>query len=365
MEIERWKLKKLIKELNGIKGSATSCITVYVNAGEQISGVIQLLRNEEGTAINIKSRVNRQSVLGAITKIVYLLSTFSRPPINGMALFATETEVHMVELMKPINKSLYLCDKQFHTEHLLELLSDEETYGYVVIDGNGFLFGTLSGSHKQTLYKESVDLPKKHRAGGQSSVRFGRLRMEKRHNYVRKVAESANRIYLPLIKTLKGLVFAGSAEFKQVLFESEILDPRIKALVISIIDVSYGGENGFQQAMELSSGVIVNEKLNREKALIEEFMNEIKTDGNYCFGEKELRYMIELGAVKVVIIWEELDLVEWLSAQTGFDLRIVSNCTSVGTQFVQGFGGIGGILRYKVEKVEEVGEPNDFDEDFM
>ncbi len=37
----------------------------------------------------------------------------------------------------------------------------------------------------------SVDLPKKHGRGGQSALRFARLRMEKRHNYVRKVAELA------------------------------------------------------------------------------------------------------------------------------------------------------------------------------
>ena len=34
----------------------------------------------------------------------------------------------------------------------------------------------------------SVDLPKKHGRGGQSALRFARLRMEKRHNYVRKVS---------------------------------------------------------------------------------------------------------------------------------------------------------------------------------
>ena len=39
----------------------------------------------------------------------------------------------------------------------------------------------------QVLGKFSVELPKKHGRGGQSALRFARLRMEKRHNYVRKV----------------------------------------------------------------------------------------------------------------------------------------------------------------------------------
>jgi hypothetical protein len=39
-----------------------------------------------------------------------------------------------------------------------------------------------------TAAAAAVDLPKKHGRGGQSALRFARLRMEKRHNYVRKVS---------------------------------------------------------------------------------------------------------------------------------------------------------------------------------
>ncbi len=55
------------------------------------------------------------------------------------------------------------------------------------MDGNGTLYGTLQGNTRTILHKFSVDLPKKHGRGGQSAVRFARLRMEARHNYVRKV----------------------------------------------------------------------------------------------------------------------------------------------------------------------------------
>ena len=60
-------------------------------------------------------------------------------------------------------------------------------YGFIILDGNGTLFGTLSGNTRETLHKFQVDLPKKHGRGGQSALRFARLRLEKRHNYVRKV----------------------------------------------------------------------------------------------------------------------------------------------------------------------------------
>jgi peptide chain release factor subunit 1 len=95
------------------------------------------------------------------------------------------------EPFKPINTSMYLCDNKFHCEPLKELLADEFTFGFIIVDGNGALYGTLCGNTKDIIHKFTVELPKKHGRGGQSSVRFARLRVEKRHNYLRKVCEMA------------------------------------------------------------------------------------------------------------------------------------------------------------------------------
>lgn len=100
------------------------------------------------------------------------------------------------EPFKPINASLYLCDNKFHTEALNELLESDDKFGFIIMDGNGTLFGTLSGNTREVLHKFTVDLPKKHGRGGQSALRFARLRMEKRHNYVRKTAELATQFYI-------------------------------------------------------------------------------------------------------------------------------------------------------------------------
>ena len=40
--------------------------------------------------------------------------------------------------------------------------------------------------------------------GGQSALRFARLRMEKRHNYVRKVAETAVQLFISNDKVFIG-----------------------------------------------------------------------------------------------------------------------------------------------------------------
>ena len=46
---------------------------------------------------------------------------------------------------------------------------------------------------------------------------------------------------------VSGLVLAGSADFKTELSQSDMLDQRLAAKIIKIVDVSYGGENGFNQ----------------------------------------------------------------------------------------------------------------------
>lgn len=46
---------------------------------------------------------------------------------------------------------------QFHTEALTALLADDNI-GFIVMDGNGALFGTLQGNTREVLHRFTVDL---------------------------------------------------------------------------------------------------------------------------------------------------------------------------------------------------------------
>merc|ERR1740137_285909 len=258
-----------------------------------------MLADEFGTASNIKSRVNRLSVLSAITSVQQRLKLYTKVPPNGLVIYCgtivtdegKEKKVNIdFEPFKPINTSLYLCDNKFHTEALSALLADDNRFGFIVMDGNGALFGTLQGNTRDVLHKFTVDLPKKHGRGGQSALRFARLRLEKRHNYVRKVAELATQMFIVdgQRPNVQGLVLAGSADFKSELMRSDLFDQRLHKIVIKMVDVSYGGENGFNQAIELSADTLGTVKLLKEKKLLQKFMDEISQDtGKYCFGVED------------------------------------------------------------------------------
>ncbi|XP_065648372.1 eukaryotic peptide chain release factor subunit 1 isoform X2 [Hydra vulgaris] len=409
--VEIWKIKKLIRSLEAARGNGTSMISLIIPPKDQISRVSKMLADEFGTASNIKSRVNRLSVLGAITSVQNRLKLYNKVPPNGLVVYCgtivtnegKEKKVNIdFEPFKPINTSLYLCDNKFHTEALTALLEDDNKFGFIIMDGNGALFGTLCGNTRDVLHKFTVDLPKKHGRGGQSALRFARLRMEKRHNYVRKVAETAVQMFISNDKVnVTGIVMAGSADFKSELSTSDMFDQRLQAKILKIVDISYGGENGFNQAIELSAEVLSNVKFIQEKKLIGKYFDEISQDtGRFCFGVEDTIKALEMGSVETLIIWENMDvqrvvlknpegsvdevkvlllnpeqekdrshfidketgielevvdkmsLIEWLANKYksfGAHLEIVTDRSQEGSQFCRGFGGIGGLLRYKVD----------------
>lgn len=426
VSIEQWRIRKLIKSLEAARGSGTSMISLIIPPKDSVVQVNKMLAEEVGTASNIKSRVNRLSVLSAITSAQQKLKLFSKTPPNGLVVFVgtimtdegKEKKVSIdFEPFKPVNNFLYLCDSRFHTEDLKYLLESEDKFGFIVFDGSSCLYGTVQGSQRDVLHKFTVDLPKKHGRGGQSSVRFARLRVEKRHNYLRKVAELATTFFISNDRpNVVGLVLAGSAEFKNDLAQSDMFDPRLAAVLLKIVDVSYGGENGFNQAIELSADTLKGVKFVQEKKIITKYFEEVALDtGKVCYGISDTLKALDMGAVELLLVYEGLELsrvviknphndevvthfltpqeekqdkffrdaatgnelvvvertplTEWLALNYksfGTKLEFVTNKSQEGAQFVKGFGGIGGLLRYKVEFDNyEIDEGFDDEEIFM
>ncbi|KAG5475407.1 hypothetical protein LSCM1_03521 [Leishmania martiniquensis] len=440
--IERYKVKKLIQMLESARGMGTSVISVYMTPREQISGMVTKLNNEYGTASNIKSHTNKLSVQSAITAALGRLKQIPRVPPNGLLLYSgtvmtadnKEKKLTLdIEPFKPVSRSLYLCDNKFHTEELRRMLESDDKFGFIIMDGSGCTFATVCGDVKEKLGSFTVELPKKHGRGGQSKNRFARIRMERRHNYVRKVAESAVSYFITNDRpNVRGLVLAGSADFKEVLFQSDLFDPRLKEVVVKVVDVAHPGDVGLNQAIDLSADALSGVKLVQEKKLLQTFFDQIAMDTQqYCFGVNDTMRCLEAGAVETLICFEDLEVnryvivksrgaedeateihllteaeankknihaqeagktqneiesenfVDWLAQnyqKFGCTLELISDRSQEGTQLVRGFGGIGGILRYKMdvmalrdhekkdedeERIAANNDEFDFDDDFM
>lgn len=307
---------------------------------------------------------------------------------------------------RPIQTLIYHCDNHFYTEPIKKLLVDEgdEPYGVIVCDGKGALFGTIQGSSREVIHRMSVDLPNKHRRGGQSAKRFERLCEEKRKKYVQKVAEMAIRFYITdSSPNVHGIILAGSANLKDDLSKQTVFAKRLSHLVLASLDISYGGESGFSQVIDDCVDLIGSKKLSHEKCLLESYMEAIDQDnGRCCYSTEETLQALDMGAAEVIIVWENLEinryqlrnretgeervlhlsreeevsknrgkhfrhgsvelevlkkerLIDWIidhHESFGCRLEIISDSTGVGSQFVRGFGGLGALLRWRVEFLE-------------
>lgn len=284
------------------------------------------------------------------------------------------------------------------------MLLPKDLFGFIVADGNGALFGTLRGNLKTTLESFTVDLPRKHGRGGQSSNRFERIRTEKRHNFLREVAEATiDNFITNNMPNVKCLVIAGSAEIKNDLLKSDLFDKRLRSIQIEVVDIMYGGELGFQEAIEKASGFLSGVRLVDEKKVLKGYFNEINKSSNlWVSGVKETTTFLLSKLIKNLIVFENIDLfavtlkndpevkflstkdleeipnseieeerqfIDWLIDEERYktyvdSMEFVSDSSSEGTQFVRGFGGIGGILRYGLEKEDffEKEEEIDFDD---
>ena len=197
--------------------------------------------------------------------------------------------------------------------------------------------------------------------------------------------------------------------------DSEHFDPRLKKIIITTVDVSYGFDQGFNQAITLAGEALSDVKLVEEKKLISKFFEEISLDtGMIVFGVQDTMKAMQLGSLKSCMLNEEIEimryeiknpvtgemkqyflndqqamdpkyfkdqatgvdlevvstepLADWLCMnykEFGIEINFISDKSSDGYQFCKGFGGIGGFLRYKMDVDDLMGGVDDPDnEDF-
>ena len=207
------------------------------------------------------------------------------------------------------------------------------------------------------------------------------------------------------VVNVKGIIIAGIAQFKDELAESSLLDARLRNKVISVVDVAYGGMQGLHQAIELATGDLAQVKLVQEQQTLQRFFDEIahsEDAGRYCFGAREVERALNAGVVSSLLLHDKLrayrhvlrtasgvehviytptaaigptdfpkhveaagseivaseELIQFLIDEApnhGARIDLVTDRSTLGSQFARGFGGVGAFLRYgwSVEEEEE------------
>jgi len=327
--LELFRLRKTLDVLASKEGSHTELITLYVPPGKQISDAINMLRDEYGTASNIKSTTTRKNVQEAIVKVQQRLKLFKDPGENGLVIFcgaipqesggpgSERMETYVIIPPEPIRIYLYRCDSRFHTEHLQEQLREKETYGILLIDASGATIATLQGKRLEIVREMTSGVAGKTRAGGQSARRYERLRDMQLNEYFTRVGQHANDIFLP-IDTLKGLILAGPGPTKYDFEKGDYLNYMLKKKIIDTIDTAYVEEQGVKEVVEKAPEIMRKVRYIEEKQIMQQFLYEIGHDsGLLTYGEVEVRRALEAGAVRTLLISEKADF-----------LRVTAKCNA-------------------------------------
>lgn len=178
-KMSKYELKKLIRELEDIKGRNTELVSLYIPADYDMSKISEFVTSEASEAENIKSKHTRKNVQAALDKIGRKVKEEQEPPETGVAFFSgnvsdregrPEYKVWEVIPPQPIESRRYRCDKEFMLDPLREMVIDDEIYGLIAVDKNNAAIGTLQGSSVKTIHTLSSDVPGKTRAGGQCLV---------------------------------------------------------------------------------------------------------------------------------------------------------------------------------------------------
>ena len=329
--LELFRLRKMINSLATKEGSHTELITVYVPPGKQISDALNLLRNEYGTASNIKSNVTRKNVLDAITKAQQKLKLFKDPGEKGIVVFTgallgegaapgTERmEAYVIVPPEPIRIFLYRCDSRFHTEHLQEMLREKETYGILLVDANNATIATLQGKRLDIVRQMHSGVTGKTKAGGQSARRYERLRDMQLNEYFTRVGAHANETFLP-IDTLKGIILGGPGPTKYDFEKGGYLNYQLKDKILDVVDTAYVEEQGVKEVMDKAPEIMKKVRYIEEKEIMQKFLYEVGHDtGMITYGEAEVRRLLQSGAVRLLILSESLDLI-----------RVMVKCSACG-----------------------------------
>jgi peptide chain release factor subunit 1 len=391
----KYEMKKKLKELGNISGSGTELISVYIPPKYPIADVSNKLKSEYGQASNIKSKSTRKNVLDALEKIISYLKMFREAPENGLAIFCgnvskeqgrPDIQLFSISPPEPIHVQLYRCDSSFFLEPLEEMLEAKDTYGLVVMDGREATIAVLKGTQTKIVRKlNSTAHSKLHGKGGQSAKRFERLIEESIEKYYKRIGEAMDEVFLNT-KDFRGIIIGGPGPAKEDFMKLSPFNYQLK--VLGMVDTGYTEEYGVKELTEKAEPLIAEQEAVKEKLLVDRFIKEVVKDGLATYGEREVRKALESNQADMLLISEGLDVKRFtaecsscgrreagisgepkecscggkmkvvgereladelieLAESKNVKVEMVSTETAEGSQFLQGFKGVGAFLRYK------------------
>jgi peptide chain release factor subunit 1 len=283
--------------------------------------VINVLREEQGTADNIKSDLTRTHVVDALSRVIQRLKLYKKPPEKGLVVFcgalppegggpigSEVIKMYELEPPKELQTFLYRCDDHFHVDLLKDMLKDTNMIGFLAIDAKDAGWGLLHGDKLEVLSETSSGVAGKHRQGGQSARRFERLREMELNEYYRRVAHTTKEYFID-IYPIKGLVISGPGPTKENFIREEYLEYRLQNMIIATLDTSYAGSEGVREAFARAQEVLSDYRMVEEKKFVDKLFEEINlSKGLAVYGLNDILDLLKRNVVSLVLITDDTNL---------------------------------------------------------
>jgi peptide chain release factor subunit 1 len=319
--VKRYKLNKMINKLGNITGHGTELVTVYIPPRRPIYDIVSQLKNEAGTASNIKSDLTRNHVQDALSRTVEHLKLYKEPPENGLVIFCgaiptgkgigtEKIEIYSVVPPKAVQINLYRCDDHFWIDHLKDMMKDDKVIGILSLDTQEAGFGILTGDRWEVVESLTSGVAGKHRQGGQSARRFERLRDNELNEYYRRVADYAQKIFIDEYD-VKGIIIGGPGPTKEGFIREEYLDYRLQNNVIAVLDSSYSGSEGVRELIDKvnDQGIMADYRLMEEKKIVKRFISEVYSGkGLGIYGIYDVVTSLKNGFADLVIVNDDITI---------------------------------------------------------
>ena len=319
--VKLYKIRKTLDELSNISGHGTELISVYIPKGKQLHEVMSTLKEEQGTADNIKSDLTRNHVVSSLGKVIQRLRLYKKTPERGLVIFcgalplegggpigSEVVRAFEIDPPKDLKTFLYRCDDHFHVEILKDMLKDDNLIGFLAIDAKDAGWGLLHGDKIEVLSQTGSGVAGKHRQGGQSAKRFQKLREMELTYYYNRVATTTREYFLD-IYPIKGLIISGPGPTKEDFVNGSYLEYRLQDMIISTIDASYSGSEGVREAFDKSADVLSDFRMVEEKKIVERLFREINShSGLGTYGLAEVTDLLKNNIVKTLIVTDDTDM---------------------------------------------------------
>lgn len=275
---------------------------------------------------------NRLSVERALTRASALWKRLAQKDYpNGFVIFCSDEVVEVVHPPKPLRRRVYNCGRHFATSVLHEAIEAGRgpVYGGIAIDGAEATFGKVQGLCSTSDAAPTVTklghltstTASRTRRGGQSALRYSRLRDEAELAFLRKVVEHAKSLF----PDVRGIIVAGKADMKRKLLLE--LPEFMQKQVICSVDLPGAADlDGLRKAAFSATGAALSKEQDVVELAVQRFLelSVLASDGDgaqCCYGLSQTTVALRMGAVEELLVSKDFNTGDFTVA----DLKELAN----------------------------------------